>query len=264
MKHAAMTAATCLFLSTASGYADTIIKFKTNAPGSPDSMSIKGSKVLISAPERKGRFIMDTEVGKIMIINDQEKKYFELDNKTVEQTSSMMKMMQNAMMAQLQNLPPEQRKAIESRLGLQQKAPPAPKVEIKPTQAVIKVNGIPCTMTNIFTDGKKTAEACVATTKAAGISEADFITMQKMFRMSRDLAEKSANMSGAAAGKFAHSLAPDLEGFPMEVRDLRNGNNVVVSKIEKTNLTNTSFNPGQGYQKFNPIQEMQKLMQQSN
>ncbi|HFD87828.1 MAG TPA: hypothetical protein ENJ35_09160 [Gammaproteobacteria bacterium] len=264
MKYATMTAAACLFLSATSGLPDTLIKFKTNAPGSPDSMSIKGSKVLISAPEGKGRFIMDTAAGKITMINDQEKKYFELDNKTVEQTSSMMKMMQNAMLAQLKNLPPEQRKAIESRLGLQQKTPPAPKVEIKPTSAVIKVNGIPCTMTNIFTDGKKTAEACVATTKAAGISEADFATMQKMFRMSRELAEKAASMSGAAAGKFARSLAPDLDGFPMEVRDLRNGNNVIVSKIEKTYLSDTSFKPGRGYQKFNPIQEMQKLMQRPN
>jgi hypothetical protein len=261
MKRISLAAIIIGLCSVPTGFADTIIRFKTNAPGSPDSMSIKGSLVLISAPEKKGRFIMDTRAEKIIMINDQEKQYFELDNKAIEQTSSMMKMMRDTMLAQLKNLPPEQRKVIEERMGLNQQQPRVPKVEIKPTSSRIKVNGIPCTLTDIITDGQKTAEACVATIEDAGISASDFTTMQKMFRLSRKLAEKSASMSGAAAGKFARSLAPDLDGFPMEVKDLRNGNSVIVSKVEKARLSARDFAPGAGYQKFNPLQQMQKYMQ---
>ena len=242
-------------------FADTVIYFRTNAPGSPESMAIKGNKVLISAPEKNGRFIMDTASEKVVMINDQEKKYFEINSKTIEQTASIMDTMRQTMLAQLQNLPPEQRKMLESRLGLTaETTPPVPKVEIKTTQTQIKVNGIPCTLTDIYTDGAKTAEACVATTKAAGISESDYQTMQKMFRLSKKLAEKSARMTGPAPGRFAKSLTPELDGFPMQVRDLRNGNHVIVSKIETKKLNDKDFRPGMAYQKFNPLQEMQKMM----
>ncbi len=248
-------------LTQGGALADTVIHFKTNAPGSPESMAIKGDKVMISAPEKNGRFIMDTTSEKIVMINDQEKKYFEIDSNTIEQTASMMDVMRQTMLAQLQNLPEAQRKALEARLGLSADAPPpAPKVEVKPTASKIKVNGIPCTLTDIYTDNTKTAEACVATTKAAGISDADYRTMQKMFRLSKKLAEKSAKMTGPAAGKFAKSLTPELDGFPMQVRDLRNGNQVIVSKIETKKLTEKDFNPGRSYRKFNPMQEIQRMM----
>lgn len=241
--------------------ADTVIHFKTNAPGSPESMSIKGNKVLIAAPEKNGRFIMDTASEKIVMINDQEKKYFEIDKNTIDQTASMMDMMRQTMLAQLKNLPEEQRKMLEARLGLSSAAtPPVPKVDVKPTNSTIKVNGISCTLTDIYTDGKKTAEACVATTQAAHIADSDYRTMQKMFRLSKKLAEKSAKMTGPAPGRFAKSLTPELDGFPMQVRDLRNGSQVIVSKIETTKLADKDFQPGKTYQKFNPMQEMQRMM----
>ncbi len=255
------TTALLLTLTAGGAVADTVIHFKTNAPGSPERMAIKGSQVLIAAPQRQGRFVMDTATETVTMIDDREKRYFQIDSQTVEQTTSMVDMMRQAMVAQLKNLPPEQRKMMEERLGITpETTPPVPKIEIKPTRSRIRVNGVPCTLTDILTDGRKTAEACIATPKAAGISDADYQTMQKMFRISRKLAEKTSHMTGPAAGQFAKSLAPELDGFPMEVKDLTTGNHVIVSKIETKNLKKKEFLPGGGYQKINPLQEMQRLM----
>lgn len=249
-------------LVTAAASADTVIHFNTNAPGSPERMTIKGQKVLISAPKSHGRFIMDTASEKMLVINDADKKYFEIDSNTVEQTASMMGMMRNVMQAQLQNLPPEQRKVMEERLGLKPESkPPVPKVEIKPGKSTIKVNGVACTPTEIFTDGKKSAEACVATPKAAGIPKKDYDTMQRMFHISRKMAEKASSMSSGTTGRLAKSIAPDLPGIPMQVRDLNSDNQVMITRIETKTLSNGEFIPGQGYQKFNPLQEMQKYLQ---
>ncbi len=255
------TATLLLVLTATTASADTVIHFKTNAPGSPEQMAIKGDKVLILSPQREGRFVMDTATETVTMIDDREKRYFQIDSQTVEQTTGMVEMMRQAMLAQLKNLPPEQRKMMEERLGITPEAtPPLPTIEIRPTTSKIKVNGVPCTLTDIVTDRRKTAEACVATPKAAGISDTDYATMQKMFRISRKLAEKTRHMTGPAAGEFAQSLAPELDGFPMEVKDLTNGNHVIVSKIETRKLKTSDFLPGAGYQKINPLQEMQRLM----
>ncbi len=263
MKRIATTTALITALSATSVAADTVIHFKTNAPGSPERMAIHGSKVMILAPERQGRLVMDTASGTVTMINDRDKSYFQLDSRTIDQTVSMMDMMKQTMMAQLERLPPEQRKMLEQQLGLTPALPEKlPKVEIRPTRSVIKVNGIPCTLTDVITDGQKTAEACVAKPGAAGIPDSDYRTMQKMFRLSRELAKKTSRMTGPAAEKFAESLSPDLDGFPMEVKDLRNSNHVIVSKIESKTLAGSQFRPGKGYKQFNPMQEMQRFMGQ--
>ena len=261
MKRTATITAIIAALTTTVATADTVIHFNTNAPGSPERMVIHGDKVMILSPERQGRLVMDTASGTVTMINDRDKSYFQLDSRTIDQTVSMMDMMKQTMMAQLDRLPPERREALKQQLGLAPTQPEKlPKVEIRPTRSVIKVNGIPCTLTDIITDGQKTAEACVAKPKAAGIPDSDYRTMQKMLQMSRELAKKTSRMAGPAAEKFADSLSPDLDGFPMKVKDLRNGNHVTVSKIQSKKLADSEFRPGKGYRKFNPMQEMQRLM----
>ena len=263
MKRIATITTIIAALTTTTATADTVIHFKTNAPGSPERMVIHGSKVMVLAPERQGRLVMDTANGTVTMINDKEKSYFQLDNRAIDQTVSMMDMMKQTMMAQLDRLPPEQRQVLAQQLGLTPTQPEKlPKVEIRPTRGVIKVNGIPCTLTDVITDGQKTAEACVATPKAAGIPESDYRTMRKMLQLSRELAKKTSHMAGPAAEKFADSLSPDLDGVPMTVKDLRNGNHVTVSKIQSRKLADSEFRPGKNYKKFNPMQEMQRLMGQ--
>jgi hypothetical protein len=258
MKKSQLAIAFLATLSTMVASADqgTVIKFNSSTPGAPSQLSILNGNVLIPAAD-DGRIVMDTNKNIMMMINDPQKKYMEMDDKTIEQSSAIMDQMQAQMLAQLKSLPEAQRKAIEKRMGLDQSKPAEPKMEVKKTGKKRKVNGIECEDQNVLSDGKVTISACVATPKAAGISDADYATMKKMFKFSKSMAKKSGNMGGGLAANV-----PDLNGIPMEVNDLQSGNTMSITSIESADLDSKNFAPDPSYQRFDPLQQMQQQMQQ--
>ncbi len=245
-----------LSMTVASAEKGTVIKFNSNTPGAPNQLSILNGSVLIPSAEN-GRIIMDTHKNVMMMVNDPQKKYMEMNDKTIEKSSMLMEQMQVQMAAQLKSLPEAQRKAIEQRMGLNQAKPVAPKVEVKMTGNKRKVNGIECEEQQVLTNGQATMAACVATPKAAGINDADYNTLKKMFQFSKSMAKKSGGMGAGLAANV-----PDLDGIPMEVKDLKNGNTLTISSIESADLDNKNFVPDPSYQRFDPLQQMQQQMQQ--
>ena len=180
----------------------------------------------------------------------------EMNDKTIEQSSAMVEQMQAQMASQLKSLPEAQRKAIEERMGLSQAKPAAPKVEVKMTGNKRKISGVECEEQQVLTDGQATISACVATPKAAGINDADYATMKKMFQFSKTMAKKSGGVGGGLAANV-----PNLNGIPMEVKDLKSGNTLTISSIESADLDSKNFAPDPSYQRFDPLQQMQQQMQ---
>ena len=258
MKKSQLAIAFLATLSTLVASADpgTVIKFNSSTPGAPSQLSILNGQVLIPSAE-DGRIIMNTHKNVMLMINDPQKKYMEMDDRTIEQSSSMMEQMQAQMVEQLKSLPEAQRKAIEQRMGLDQSKPAEPKMEVKKTGKKRKVSGIECEDHNVLADGKVTILACVATPKAAGISDADYATMKKMFKFSKSMAKKSGNMGGGLAANI-----PNLNGIPMEVNDLQSGQSMTISSIESADLDSKNFAPDPSYQRFDLLQQMQQQMQQ--
>ncbi len=243
--------------------ADTVIKFSDSKSPTPNELAIKSGKVLIKPPKGGGRIIVDTGAGKMVMINDQQKQYMEMTEQTIDQSTQLMNQVRQQMMAQLKNLPPEQRKLMEQRMGINQPAPKLPKVAVQPTGQKKKVSGVECEVNVITTDGQKTAEVCIASPQAAGMDKADYETLHRMFEFSRKMAAKSARAMGAAASQLPASQAiPDINGLPMEVRDLKSGNVVTITAIEKKPLNAADFAPGAGYRKFDMIGQMRQQMQQ--
>jgi hypothetical protein len=248
-------------LSTTTAIADsgTVISLSSSTPGAPGKISILNGSVLIPSPKGDGRIIMDTNKNIMTMINDPQKRYMEMNNKTIEKSSGIMEQMQQQMLTQLESLPEEQRKAIEQRMGLNQNKPAEPKVEVKPTGNKRKISGIECEEHNVLTDGQKTLTACVATPKASGITDADYKTMKKMFHFSKEMAKKSGGIGGGLAANV-----PDLNGVPMEVNELQSGSILTITSIKSAELDSKSFMPDASYTRFDPIEEMQKQMQQMN
>jgi hypothetical protein len=260
MKKSHLTVALLATLSISVAHADTgtIIKFDSSVPEAPRELSILNGRVLIPSATGDGRIIMDTNKNVMFMVNDPQKQYMEMNDETIEQSTGMMEQMQQQMAAQLKSLPEAQRKAIEQRMGLDQAKPATPKVEVKPTGKKRNVSGVECEDRSVLTDGQATMSACVATPKAAGISEVDYKTMKKMFHFSREMAKKSGGLGG---GKLTTNV-PDLDGIPMEVKDLQSGNTLTITSIQSSNLDSKHFAPDPSYKRFDPIQQMQQQMLQ--
>ncbi len=239
--------------------ADTVVTFKKQNGAAPEKITIHAGMVQMPSPETGMRLVMDTNRQKMLMINDKEKQYMEMDSATIEKTSKLMSQMRQAMMAQMKNLPEAQRKMLEKRMGIGATLPAAPKFTVKSTGKHIKISGIPCEVKEILRDGKPSMEACVASVADTGIDKADYATMKKMFDMSRMFARQSAKMAGSAAGGVASM--PNLDGVPLEVKDMEHGRTVTVATIDsKVKLADKDFQIGPGYKKIDPFQQMQQHM----
>ncbi len=253
-----------IFVGLGNAQADTLIKFDAIETNQSGSIAIKDGLVLLRDPRRPGRLVMDTNTSTLYMIDDTRKQYVKMNEGTLEKTASMMSLMQQVMLSQIQKLPPEERKAFEQRLGLnaQKKAPP--KIEVHRTGAHKKLRGIDCEVTNILTDGKLTAGACVATPKAAGVPEKDYQTMKKMFAISRRMAEKTSSLSRGMPGNFSPQMVPELNGVPIEAKDFLRKNSLEIKSIQQTTLNAKDFQPGADYTLFDPVEQMQLQMKMQN
>ena len=261
IKPASSLLALLLAAGASPAFSDTVVTFKNAGKGAPNTIAIHKGMVQMPSPQGGMRLIMDTNSRNMLMINDTEKQYMKMNSATIEKTSSLMSQMRQQMMAQLKNLPPEQRKAIEQRMGLDQAQPKAPVMSLKATGQTKKISNIPCKVTDILKNGKKIMEACVATPGDAGIAKADYATMKKMFDMSRQFAKQSSKMGGPNAGGIASM--PELNGVPMEVKDLESGQTVTIATIDsKASLKDADFKPGEGYKLVDPLQQMQQMRQQ--
>ncbi len=250
-----------LLLAAGPALSDTVITFQNAGKGAPNRIAIHHGMVQMPAPQGGMRLIMDTNSRNMVMINDAQKQYMQMNSGTIEKTNSLMSAMRQQMMAQLKNMPEEQRKMIEKRMGLTQNPPAAPKMTLKATDKMKRISNVPCKVTEILRNGEKVMEACVAKPADARIASEDYATMKKMFDMSRQFAKQSAKMAGPAASGIASM--PDLNGVPMEVRDLKGGHTVTIANIDsKAKLKDADFKPGAKYQKIDPLQQMRQMQQQ--
>lgn len=245
-----------LLLLAGSAQADTVIQF-SHGPEQNSAISIKNGIVYTPAGQGQ-RMLWDTNNNRMLMVNDAQKQFMVIDTATIEQASGFMEQMREQMMAQLKSMPEEQRKALERQMGINLSKPAVPKVELKSTGKGRTISSIRCAQSDIFTNGQKTGEVCIASIKDSGINPQDYATMKKMFNLSKKMAEKTASMGAPGAGMIKDM--PDLNGVPMEFRDLSSGQAVLISSVNSSaQLDPANFAPGQGYQQVNPFQQMQQL-----
>lgn len=241
-------------------HADTQIELEGVNNARSGTISIKGDKVLLQEPNGPGRMVMDTTREALFMIDDTRKQYVVINEDTLATTTSMMSMMQQAMLAQIQSLPEGERKAIEQRLGLSTEAAQTSTVKVDKTGKYKTLHGVKCEVTNILTDDKLTGGACVATPEAAGIALEDYNTLKKMFSISRKMAEKTSKLSRGMPGNFNPEMFPDIDGIPMETKDFTHDATLAIKTISNTTLSAASFEPGNDYQLFDPVQMMEEQM----
>lgn len=248
-----------LVVAAQATFADTVVTFNASGNDAPNTLLIHAGSVQMPAPQSNMRVVMDTNNRHMLMIDDGKKQYMEMNSESIKQTSNMMDMVRQQMMAQLENMPEQQRKMLEQRMGINLKQPTAPVIKVNATGKMKSVSKIQCEIHDVLSDGKKTMEACVATVAASGVAQSDYETMQKMFQMSREFARQAGNLGGLAATTTVANM-PDLNGVPMAVKNIADGNSITITSIDSTvKLAAAKFKPGSDYKKINLLEQMKNM-----
>jgi hypothetical protein len=176
----------------------------------------------------------------------------ELDENVMQQQAEAMGAMREEMAAQmesmraeLQNMPEAQRQMIEQRMGAMMgagAAQSAPKPDVKTVRKGSRnVSGFKCNDYQVL-EGKKTvADVCIAEKAGAGMSGDDFATLSAMMKFMRSMAQQASEMAGSMAGGFDPSVMAGVEGFPVEMKDHRNGEQYGVASVANGKLNDAAF-----------------------
>ena len=113
-----------------------------------------------------------------------------------------------------------------------------------------KVAGYNCKVHRMSQGGRDIQEMCIASRKAVGVPQGDYQTMQNMFAFMREIAEKSMAAIGM---RGAGPSFPDIDGVPVEIRDLKDGSVSVLRRVSTKSISDSKFAVPAGYRQHDPF-----------
>jgi hypothetical protein len=259
MKYFFFISALAVFTVSNSVMADTTIHFKNTDDSMPDALHIKDGVAMLKDPKGRGRMVFDTNKEQLLMINDQRKEYIVINEAYLEQMGSMMQQQMDIMLAAL---PPEQQKMMKEQMNQAMGGDKPVEYNVKKTGKSAKVNGIECEQHTILENAQAVAEACIADASHSGMNKADFATLQKMATLSEKFTQKAAKSAGPLArGLPKGSSFGAIQGLPVEIKQLQNGNVTTVTSVENTQLDPQLFSAA-GAKQTDPLQQLQQMRQQ--
>ena len=196
--------------------------------------------------------LYDSKRNLLIHVDPGEGTYMEIDEQVMQQQAEAVGAMREemaaqmeSMRAQLQNMPEAQRQMIEQRMGAMMGAgvaQSAPKPDVKTVKKGSRnLNGFKCNDYQLVEEKSTVAEVCIAEKAGAGMSGDDFATLSAMMAFMRSMAQKASEMAGAMAGGFDPTVMADIEGFPVEVKDHRSGEQYGVASVANGKLNDAPF-----------------------
>jgi len=245
-----------IMLAAVPVHADTTLKVQ-GSDGLKSTIQIRNGKGRIGS-EGMGEYLLyDSGTGTITYVEPLAQQYTQLTAAELEamvQTAAGIKQSVAPYMANLlAGLPAEQRRMIEQRMGVIPGAPAAGKpVKSAAIRTVDRgrhtIAGLRCQASGILKHGRPTAEVCMATAASGQLSSRDFATLEALVKLSRSMAGSASGLLGGMAAQV-ELLAIDLDGVPVAVRDLENGNRYQVTAVSNAALSDALFNGYGGFQK---------------
>jgi hypothetical protein len=207
----------------------------------------------------EGTVIFRPQPEALLILNDDEKTYFEVTRDDAKRIGSAIDTARTQMQAQLEKMTPEQRAMVEQAMGSLGGAgvKPAAKKAAEPPKAVANgatdtVNGFACRGFDVVRSGKKIAEVCVAAWSDLGLAAADVDGLRKLVAFQQQMvAEVGWDGMETAPGAEAFEVMDQIKGFPVRVRSLSGKRPMVmrVVKVERQSIDPTMFQVPSGYSK---------------
>jgi hypothetical protein len=196
------------------------------------------------------------EQREIVVVDHERKAYQLMDEKTMRQLAGQVSGAMQQMQEALENVPEEQRAAIEQMMKQRMPRPPPaqPESELRKTGESAIHNGYPCVKYVLLRDGRTVSELWVTDwSNVEGGSEVveAFEEMAEFFREMLDSLPDMAGGPGFDHTMFTHMKG--LGGFPGVTRELGadgslEGESVLRSAKRRT-IAAAEFEPPAGYQR---------------
>lgn len=190
-------------------------------------------------------------------VDHDEKACQKIDRKGLEQLSSQM----NAMMQQMANMPPEQRKMMEKMMQGRMPGMAEPPVRRMEQGGTEQVGEYSCRITNLISDDRKVQEFCITD---AGV-EADLgeamEAIHALSRFAENLMKVAENSPFGKMFQIPFKDAHEMDGYPVRTR-LFDGNGKVVQErtlksVTRREIGEDLFALPKGYK----VTSLEKMMQ---
>jgi len=227
--------------------------------GKMDSViEVKGHMMRMSTPGEPDYMLYDTQRDMAIHVSSSEGQYMEIDRAALEKMAESMAKVQKQMAPQmakmreqLKSMPPEQRAMIEQRMGGMANFGA---METKPVVKLStvkrgsdKIAGFKCQRYDVLNDQQQVADVCVASEPDAGMSKADFSTVNSAMKFMRDTAERAQKLSFNMGGP--RMSMGDVDGMPVAVKDLQNGREFKLATVSDDALDESRFTEYQSLSK---------------
>lgn len=211
-----------------------------------------GRVAMIMKGTHSARMLFDAKEGKLRMVSDDEKSYFELDKNTAGGGGADVSGMLANMQKQLDALPKEQRQMAEqmmkSAMGSAKKAPPFVYVWTKEKKTI---GGYECTQVDGMQGDAKVTEYCGTTSADFKMSEAERKTMLEMQGYLRNFMTMVRASDDGATRAFQWDTSAD--GYPVLTRCYVGGKmtlELLLGSVNRQALPRELFEVPSGYKKM--------------
>ncbi|MEZ5535840.1 MAG: hypothetical protein R3F02_09455 [Thiolinea sp.] len=219
-------------------------------------IQIKGNKVRMGEVNSPVYSLFDHEQQTLLTINQQTRQYIDSGReKTLQRTqkvADMQKVMQAQMLAQLPNMPEQQRQAVQNSLQQTEamlKAP-APQITQQASGETLTIQGIECRVQTLSYNGVPGRSVCNA--DPASMDKADYQTLLNMFDFMDSISVETAKINGFTATPESTAKL-HKPGLALQIKALPQGPASELGAISTAPLDEALFTLPEGYQLFEPM-----------
>lgn len=200
----------------------------------------------------------------VWILDDPEKKYMEITKAEMAKAGQQVSAAMDKMKAELEKLPPEQRKMMEEMmaknpaLGGGEAAGPKPERKVKRTSESRTINGFPCTKYEVFVEGVKDSDVWTTPFDKSGLKMSDFAALEQFIAFFDEL----MGQLNLGKGSKGPAFAPDLQainGLPIQTIDYDSDgkptNETVFNSVTRGDVPAAEYELPKGYAKKEMFQK---------
>jgi hypothetical protein len=236
-------------------HADTTIEYAGTSPGGSthQTMYVTKGKARMETGNGGGggTVIFDEAQDAFYAINDNQRTYMRMDEKTMGERMQQTRSAISEMMAErMKNMTPEQRQRVQAAMGRMGGGaapggqPPEPS-RYEKTGQTLTVAGHACEVVDVYRGATKASELCLAKRGALDMSGGDYATLRALQKLSLRIAQSVHSMMGGAGGMGA----PDVDGVPVRMVHYgpRGATTMELKRVSHDKLSADLFKIPEGY-----------------
>ncbi|MEE8343088.1 MAG: hypothetical protein V3R51_04735 [Gammaproteobacteria bacterium] len=237
-------------------YADATITLRSTGE-SDATFYARNGMVRINIADQEGGYegymVFDSRTKQLTMVDTKNRRKMDMSEGAMDRQMNAMKGYQSQMATmmeqQMKNMPESQRQMIREQMKMSPMAPPVSppaKKALKPRIVKVgkgKSGKYDCIEYEAFQGNTKTAEACFASAKELQLSKTDYNAFKAMFAYMKTMQEKASAMAGPYGGgdDDAGFTGDEAEGLPVFMKNLRSGEESVVTGVSDNKLSDDLF-----------------------